>query len=154
MCVWLQESFPWTHLFACRWWPFLAPFVNFPIIYRLWNWHSLNDIHTDTGVTTTKLWPVNCNFDIHDDVIKWKHTGLCEGNPPVTGGFPSQRAVTRSFDVFFDPRLKKRLSKQSRRRWLDTPSPSLWRHCDITQKTRVLIVQQNWEKMEQHRSAY
>ena len=31
---------------------------------------------------------------------------LCEGNPPVTGGFLSQRPVTRSFDVFFDLRLK------------------------------------------------
>ena len=29
-------------------------------------------------------------------------TGLCEGNSPVTGEFPSQRPVTRSFDVFFD----------------------------------------------------
>ena len=27
-----------------------------------------------------------------------------EGNPPVTGGFPPQRPVTRSFDVFFDVR--------------------------------------------------
>ena len=27
--------------------------------------------------------------------------GLCEGKPPVTGGFPSQRPVTWSFDVFF-----------------------------------------------------
>ena len=26
---------------------------------------------------------------------------LCEGNPPVIGGFPSQRPVTRNFDVFF-----------------------------------------------------
>ena len=25
---------------------------------------------------------------------------LCEGNPPVTGGFPSERPVTRSY-VFF-----------------------------------------------------
>ena len=25
---------------------------------------------------------------------------LCDGNPPVTGGFPSQRPVPRSFDVF------------------------------------------------------
>ena len=25
---------------------------------------------------------------------------LCEGNPPVTSGFPSKRPVTRSFDVF------------------------------------------------------
>ena len=35
---------------------------------------------------------------------------LCEGDPPITGGFPSQRPVTRSFDVFFDLRLNKRLS--------------------------------------------
>ena len=27
---------------------------------------------------------------------------LCEGNPPITGGFPSQRPVTQSFDIFFD----------------------------------------------------
>ena len=59
----------------------------------------------------------------HDDVIKWEHfscywaddtwwrhqmgtfsmlLALCEGNPPVTGGFPSQRPVSWSFDVFFD----------------------------------------------------
>ena len=28
---------------------------------------------------------------------------LCEGNPPVPDGSPSQRPVTRSFDVFFAP---------------------------------------------------
>ena len=27
---------------------------------------------------------------------------LCAGNPPVNGEFPSQRSVTRSFDVLFD----------------------------------------------------
>ena len=48
---------------------------------------------------------------------------LCEGNPSVTGGFPSQRPVTRSFHVFFDLRLNKRLSKQSRGRWFETPVP-------------------------------
>ena len=26
---------------------------------------------------------------------------ICEGNSPVTGEFPAQRPVTRSFDVFF-----------------------------------------------------
>ena len=36
---------------------------------------------------------------------------LCAGNLPVTGEFPSQRPVTRNFDVFFDQRLYKRLSK-------------------------------------------
>ena len=38
---------------------------------------------------------------------------LCAGNPPVTGEFPAQMPVTRSFDVFFDLRLNKRLSEQS-----------------------------------------
>ena len=50
----------------------------------------------------------------------WRHEmdtfsallALCAGNSPVTGEFPSQRPVTRSFDVFFDLRLNKRLSKQ------------------------------------------
>ena len=32
---------------------------------------------------------------------------FCAGNSPVTGEFPVQRPVTRSFDVFFDLRLNK-----------------------------------------------
>ena len=31
---------------------------------------------------------------------------LCVGNSPVPGEFPTQRPVTRSFDVSFDLRLK------------------------------------------------
>ena len=42
---------------------------------------------------------------------------------------PPQRPVTRSFDVFFDLRLNKRLSKLSRHRWFDMPSRLLWHHC-------------------------
>ena len=55
---------------------------------------------------------------------------ICVGNSPVTGQFPSQRPVTRSFDVFFDPRLNERPSKQSWGWWFEMPSHSLWRHCD------------------------
>ena len=71
----------------------------------------------------------------------WRHQmgtisaslALCEGNSPVTGEFPSQRAVTRSYGVFFDLHLNKRLNKQSRRWWFETQSHSLWRHgnCQI-----------------------
>ena len=67
----------------------------------------------------------------------WRHQletfsallALCVRNSPVTGEFPSQRPVRRSFDVFFDLRLNKRLIKQSRLRLFETPSRSLWRHC-------------------------
>ena len=52
----------------------------------------------------------------------WRHQmetfsallAMCAGNSPVTGEFPTKRAVTRSFDVFFNLRLNKRLSNQSR----------------------------------------
>ena len=47
-----------------------------------------------------------------------------------TGEFPTQRPVTRSFDVFLDLRLVKWLSKQSWGWWFETPSLSLWRHCN------------------------
>ena len=36
---------------------------------------------------------------------------FCAGNSPVPGEFPAQRPVTRSFYVFFDLRLNKRLSR-------------------------------------------
>ena len=55
-------------------------------------------------------------------------TGPLCGEFTAPGEFPSQRPVTQSFDVFYDLRLNKRLSKQSRRRWFETP---LWRHCNV-----------------------
>ena len=57
---------------------------------------------------------------------------ICAGNSPVTGEFPSQRPVTRSFDVFFDLSLNKWFSKQSLGWWFETPSRSLWRHCNVS----------------------
>ena len=53
---------------------------------------------------------------------------ICAGNSPVPGEFPTQRPVTRSFDVYFDLRPDKRLSKQLWGWWLETLSHSLWRH--------------------------
>ena len=47
------------------------------------------------------------------------------------GEFPAQRPVTRSFDVFFDLRLHKRLSKQPWGWWFETLSWSLWRHWNV-----------------------
>ena len=66
----------------------------------------------------------------------WRHQmetfsellALCEGNPSVTGGFLSQRPVTRSFEIFFDLCLNKQLSKQPRRWWFER---EVWRHCNV-----------------------
>ena len=66
----------------------------------------------------------------------WRHQmetfsallAICAGNSPVPGEFPTQRPVTRSFDVYFDLRPNKRLSKQSWGWWFKTLSSPLWRH--------------------------
>ena len=56
---------------------------------------------------------------------------------PLCGEFtghrriPSQRPVTRIFDVFFHLPLNKWLSKHPRRRWFQTQSGSIWRHCNV-----------------------
>ena len=57
-------------------------------------------------------------------------TGPLCGEFTGPGEFPSQRPVTRSFVVFFDLRLNKRLSKQLWGWWFEKQSRSLWRHCN------------------------
>ena len=79
---------------------------------------------------------INQRYKLHDDVIKWNHfprywpfvPGIHRS--PVSE-FPAQRPVVRSFDVSLDLRLNQHLSKQWRRRWFETPSRSLWRHCNV-----------------------
>ena len=75
----------------------------------------------------------------HTRISAWWHhqmeafsvlLALCAGNSPVTGEFRLQRPVAPSFDVFFDPCLNKRLSKQSWGWWFVSPSRSLSRHCN------------------------
>ena len=69
----------------------------------------------------------------------WRHQmetfsallAICAGNSPVPGEFPTQRPVARSFDVYFDLRPDKRLSKQSWGWWFETLSHSLWRHRNV-----------------------
>ena len=85
-------------------------------------------LHSDTTVLCAKFqnylatqqW-VMCKTRFHeicvDDVIKWKHL-------PCYWSFVRgihRSPVTQSFDVFFDLRLNKRLSKQSRGRCFETP---------------------------------
>ena len=57
-------------------------------------------------------------------------TGPLRGEFTGPGEFPAQRPVTRSFDVFFDLRLNKRLSKQPPGWWFETPLWPLWRQCN------------------------
>ena len=65
----------------------------------------------------------------HKFVPWWRHQ-METLSALVTGRWILQRPVTWSFDVFFNLRLNKRWSKQSRCRWFETPSRSVWRHCN------------------------
>ena len=58
-------------------------------------------------------------------------TGPVCGEFTGPGEFPAQRPVTRSFDVFYDLRLNKRLSKQPWGWGFETHSPPLWRHSNV-----------------------
>ena len=77
------------------------------------------------------------NLEDNDECyVWWRHQmeifsallAICEGNSPVPGELPTQRPVTWSFDVYFDLRPNKQLSKQSLGWWFETLSPPLWRH--------------------------
>ena len=82
----------------------------------------------------------------HDDVIAWSHFSrywpFVRGMhwwsvDSVPGDFTAQRPATRSFDVFFDLRLNKWLSKQSWGWWSETLSRPSWRHCNGIDNVRI-----------------
>ena len=75
----------------------------------------------------------NPRFNKVERGVYWFHLvclSIC-GQNHVTGEFTPKRTVTRSFDVFVDLRLNKRLSKQSWGRQFETPSCSLYHHCNV-----------------------
>ena len=65
---------------------------------------------------------------------------ICAGNSPVSGEFPAQRPVTGCFDIFFDLRLNKRLSKQSWGWCFETLSCLLWRQCNGHDSKNMLFL--------------
>ena len=60
------------------------------------------------------------------------------GNSPVTGEFPAQRPVTRSFEFFLGLHLNKRLSKWWGW-WFETPSRPLWCQCNVETASAVAV---------------
>ena len=80
---------------------------------------------------------------------------LCTRNLLVTGEFSIPKPVTRSFDVFIDLLLNKRLSEQSRRPWFQTPLRLSWHYCNaqsywrnirwlLFTSTRAIPCEKNW----------
>ena len=99
-------------------------------------WHLIVLVHSQVRVSGHYVIGGERDLVWHDWLTWWRHQmetfsallAICAGNSPVPGEFPPQRPVTRSFDVFFDLRPNKRLSKQWWGWWFETPSSPLWRH--------------------------
>ena len=99
-----------------------------------------HSISTDCGLVTLYIASILVSIGTGNGLLPawWRHQmetfsvllALCAGNSLVSGEFHAQRPVTRSFDVFFDLRLNKRVSKQWWGWWFDTPSHPLWCHCN------------------------
>ena len=130
-------------------WRIVACHTWYGVMTRLYAWHSKMAWHITFN---TNKYPKQVSLDNALDHtpgfcrmmstanIWWRHQmetfsallAICAGNSPVTGAFPAQRPVTRSFDAFFDLRLNIRLSKQSWGWWFETLSCPLCRHCNET----------------------
>ena len=103
----------------------------------------LNVQHTSTNII---IWLYSANDRFCPDRSELLHTNwdnswwrhqmetfsaflaICAGNSPVPGEFPTQRPVTRSFDVFFDLCPNRLLNKQWWGWWFGAQSCPLWRH--------------------------
>ena len=77
-------------------------------------------------------------YGCHSESSWWRHQmetfsallAICAGNSPVPVNSP-HKGQWRGALMFFYLCVNKRLSKQSRGCWFETPASSLWRHCNV-----------------------
>ena len=70
-------------------------------------------LHCIVQIMESALEVTDVNITVNLHKIWWRHQmetssallAICAGNSPVTGEFPAQRPVTRSFGVYFHMRL-------------------------------------------------
>ena len=83
---------------------------------------------------------------MHYKLSWWRHQmetfstllAICAWNSPVPSEFPTQRPVTWSFDVSFDLRRDKCLSKQSWGWWFERLARPLWSQCNVVSKLNYI----------------
>ena len=101
-----------------------------------WCAHECGLIYMDILIQITKVF---FRFSYHPNRFAWwRHQMekisallvICAGNR-YRWISHTQRPVTQIFDVSFDLRLNKRLSKQSWGWWFETVSRPLWRHRNV-----------------------
>ena len=140
--TWLCVHWQWNTLEWCQ----LNALQASPVVHLVTPLSCASlSMNTQPSVPTIQYGHLPSNSQIRRPVAHLWRRGmgrLCEfimtfsnGNSfRVTGEFTAQRPVTRSFDVLFDLRLNKRLSKQWWGWWFETPSHALWRHCNVKRR--------------------
>ena len=100
----------------------------FYVLHLAWNWFMEYSILPDRVLPRRPMVDVTVisNMMMSSNGNIFRVIGPLWGEFTVTGEFLSQILMTWSFDIFFGLRL----SKQSRRRWFETPSRPLCRHCN------------------------
>ena len=84
-----------------------------------------------TSILKNAIWPPAYFMMTSSNGNIFRVTGHLCGEFTGPGEFPAQRPVTRSFDVFFDLRPNRRLSKQWWGWWFNKPLHPLWRHGNV-----------------------
>ena len=105
-CNMVKSGLTWSRVFRRRGW-LQSPASDGPLCIYMWLMMTSSN---------GNIFRVTCH--------------LC-GGFTGPGEFPTQRPVTRSFDVYFDLRLYKRLCKQSPGWWFETLLCPLWRHNNV-----------------------
>ena len=95
-------------------------------------WHHASTEITDNVHNHSLGWERVSSWWYHQMETFSVLLAFCAGNSLVPSEFPAQGPVMQSFDAFFDLHLNKQLNKQSWGSWSETPSCSLWCHCNVT----------------------
>ena len=126
-----------------------GPGCNYVMSVTIWWSQTLETIKMVNQLLNLYTIALSSNWYVHN-VIKlfmmtssngkiFHVTGPLCGEFTGPSEFPTLRRVRRSFDVFFDLRLNKRLSKQPWGWWFETPSWSLWHQCNVVMTTYSAI---------------
>ena len=129
LCVWRHQQYS---VFLVYWYAHCTHHMSQRTTYAYKMATSLGVYSLHESVVNTDITYWRCSWWSHDNVIKWKHFPrywLCvRGIHRLPVNSPHKGQWRGVWYFLWSPPEKKRLSKQSRRRWLETPWRSLWRH--------------------------
>ena len=113
---------------------------------RLWSWSRVQSREKPHQIFSKRQIGITAPWIHHGDVIKWKHflplLASCEGIHRAPVDSPHGGQWRRALMFCLICAINKRRSKQSRRRWFETPSRSWWRHCIDLRKINMSV----WSK--------